>query len=290
MNYQCTFCQFRMFENLLKKHQLDEQTKDNIVHNFVEYLAHSDRNKTAPQVARDLHKKIREMIHNDDPYHEEKKYHNHFMQSYYPELKKKVIESVNPFDTALRIAIAGNIIDFGPAQDFDIMQTINNTLSSDFAIDQSQEFLKDIQNAETILYLGDNAGEIVADKLFIETINHPNLYFATRGAPIINDITIDDAIQTEIDKTATIISNGYDAPSTILDKVSEEFMNIYRNADIIISKGQGNLEGLIDEKSPKIYFLLTVKCQLIGDLIGVQKGDFVVASNHLIHQNRKEPV
>jgi len=279
-----------MFENLLKKHQLDEQTKDNIVHNFVEYLAHSDRNKTAPQVARDLHKKIREMIHNDDPYHEEKKYHNHFMQSYYPELKKKVIESVNPFDTALRIAIAGNIIDFGPAQDFDIMQTINNTLSSDFAIDQSQEFLKDIQNAETILYLGDNAGEIVADKLFIETINHPNLYFATRGAPIINDITIDDAIQTEIDKTATIISNGYDAPSTILDKVSEEFMNIYRNADIIISKGQGNLEGLIDEKSPKIYFLLTVKCQLIGDLIGVQKGDFVVASNHLIHQNRKEPV
>ncbi len=290
MNYQCTFCQFRMFENLLKKHHLDEQTKNNIVHDFVNYLAHSDREKTAPQVARDLHKNIREMIKNDDPYHEEKQYHNQFMLTHYPALQKKVTGSDNPFETALRIAIAGNIIDFGPAQDFDIMETINNTLKSDFAIDQSGEFQNDIRNAKTILYLGDNAGEIVADKLFIETLNHPNLYFATRGAPIINDITIEDAIQTEIDKTANIISNGYDAPSTILDKVSEEFMNIYKKADIIISKGQGNLEGLINEKSPKIYFLLTVKCQLIGDLIGVRKGDFVVVSNHLIHQRRKEPV
>lgn len=289
MNYQCTFCQFRMFENLLKKHPLDEQTKNNIVHDFVNYLAHSDREKTAPQVARDLHKNIREMIKNDDPYHEEKQYHNQFMLTHYPALQKKVTESDNPFETALRIAIAGNIIDFGPAQDFDIMETINNTLKSDFAIDQSGELQNDIQTAKTILYLGDNAGEIVADKLFIETLNHPNLYFATRGAPIINDITIEDAIQTEIDKTANIISNGYDAPSTILDKVSEEFMEIYKKADIIISKGQGNLEGLINEKSPKIYFLLTVKCQLIGDLIGVRKGDFVVVSNYLIHQSRKEP-
>jgi hypothetical protein len=278
-----------MFENLLKKHPLDEQTKNNIVHDFVNYLAHSDREKTAPQVARDLHKNIREMIKNDDPYHEEKQYHNQFMLTHYPALQKKVTESDNPFETALRIAIAGNIIDFGPAQDFDIMETINNTLKSDFAIDQSGELQNDIQTAKTILYLGDNAGEIVADKLFIETLNHPNLYFATRGAPIINDITIEDAIQTEIDKTANIISNGYDAPSTILDKVSEEFMEIYKKADIIISKGQGNLEGLINEKSPKIYFLLTVKCQLIGDLIGVRKGDFVVVSNYLIHQSRKEP-
>jgi uncharacterized protein with ATP-grasp and redox domains len=136
-------------------------------------------------------------------------------------------------------------------------------------------------NAKNILYLGDNAGEIVMDKLFLETIKHQNVYYAVRGMPVINDVTIEDAKYVGIDKFAKIISNGYDSPSTILDKCSEEFINIYNKADLIISKGQGNLEGLINVKNEKIFFLLMVKCGVIGDELGVKKGDFVVYNNKI---------
>jgi len=126
------------------------------------------------------------------------------------------------------------------------------------------------------LYLGDNAGEIVFDKIFIETIMHNNLTYVVRGASILNDATLEDAKNTGMDLAADVFSNGYGAPSTILRKCSREFQKVFQEADLIISKGQGNLEGLITHHDPRIFFLLMVKCDVIADLLQVQKGDFVV--------------
>jgi damage-control phosphatase, subfamily I len=111
----------------------------------------------------------------------------------------------------------------------------------------SSELKEALSTAKTVLYLGDNAGEIVLDKLFIETLMHPNLYLAVRGAPVINDATLDDAQYVGIDTVADVISNGYDAPSTIVDGCSPQFQELFNKADVIISKGQGNLEGLLDK-------------------------------------------
>ncbi len=280
MNYQCVFCQFRMFENLLENQPVSDNEKEMLVNDFIQYLASSNNNNTAPQVARDLHAKIRDILKNPDPYQKHKEAHNHFMLKEYKILKQKVSQSADPFETALRLAISGNIIDYGPAQDFNISKTIDHVLSADFAIDHSKKLKEAINNANTILYLGDNAGEIVADKLFIETIAHPNLYFAVRGAPIINDITRDDAKLVKMHEVAHVIDNGYDAPSTILDKTSPEFNEIFYEADVVISKGQGNLEGLLGTEKENLFFLLMVKCDLIGALIGTKKGDFVVTENH----------
>ncbi|NLB26442.1 MAG: DUF89 family protein, partial [Bacteroidales bacterium] len=107
----------------------------------------------------------------------------------------------------------------------------------------------------------------------------PNLWFATRGAPVINDITIEDAEKTGLTNIARGISNGHDAPSTIVEHCSAEFKELFDKADIIISKGQGNLEGLINNKNKKIFFLLMVKCQVIGELLGVEKKNSVVFFN-----------
>ena len=154
--------------------------------------------------------------------------------------------------------------------------TVNKVLTSDFAIDDSLLLKNKINESKTILFLGDNAGEIVMDKLFLETIKHPNVYYAVKGNPVMNDATIKDARYVGIDKVVKVISNGYDAPSTILDKCSDEFMDIYDKADLIISKGQGNLEGLLNTHNKKIFFLLMIKCDVIGNYLGVKKGDFVV--------------
>lgn len=279
MNYKCIFCQIRSFERLLEKHKVDESAKNRIVKEFLSYLASIEENKTAPQVSRDIQAKMRKALNNPDPYKEEKHESNQFLLGLYDEFWQKVQRAENKFDTALRMAIASNIIDFGPGSEFDVMQSIDQVLSMPFAIDHSAALQKKIEQSKTVLYLGDNAGEIVLDKLFIEYLSHPNLYFAVRGNPVLNDATLHDAAQVGIGKVAKVISNGYDAPSTVLDKSAPAFVELFNSADLIISKGMGNFEGLLNHSRPNLFFLFMVKCQLIGDLIGVKKGEFVVKEN-----------
>jgi len=195
------------------------------------------------------------------------------------DIRKEIDKSVNPFQTALRYALAGNIIDFGPPEPFDVLETLAEAASKIPAIDHSKILYEELQRATTVLYLGDNAGEIVLDKIFISVIDHPNLWFATRGAPVINDVTTEDAENVGMTDVAKVISNGYDAPSTLLKQCSPEFKKVFDEADIIISKGQGNLEGLINNKKQKIFFLFMVKCDVIGRLIGVHKKNSVVFFN-----------
>jgi uncharacterized protein with ATP-grasp and redox domains len=155
------------------------------------------------------------------------------------------------------------------------MDSIERIAHSPLAIDDSKFLKEDLNKASSLLYIGDNCGEIILDKLFLETINFPNTYFAVRSGPVINDATIEDAVMVGIDKIAKVISTGDDAPGVALDSCSDEFKEIFQKSDVIISKGQGNLEGLIDVDQ-NIYFLLVTKCDLVGNLVGTAKGDFVV--------------
>ena len=127
-----------------------------------------------------------------------------------------------------------------------------------------------------MLYIGDNAGEIVFDKFFIREIAHHDLTYSVRGAPVINDATMEDAEYTGMTSLARVISSEYDAPSTILAKSGEEFRKSFEHANVIISKGQGNLEGLIGESDPRIYFLLMVKCEVMAEFMNTEVGSYVV--------------
>lgn len=275
-DYRCFFCFARAFERMLEKEIFSSEEKKQLASEMFGLFSNVKNDLLIPALSRELHLLLKKISNNPDPYKEVKKQSNDLVLGMYPELKTIVFNSVNQFDSALRLAIAGNIIDYGVSNDFDLQGTIDNVLNSDFAIDDSAELKQALLQAKTVLYLGDNCGEMVFDKLFIETIMHPNLTYAVRGEPVINDSTLDDAKYVGMDLVADVISNGYDAPSTILEHCSSEFLEVFNRADVIISKGQGNLEGLLGKTAKEVYFLLMVKCDVIADVLKVKKGDFVV--------------
>ena len=153
-----------------------------------------------------------------------------------------------------------------------------------FAVDHSAKLREELKKAGKVLYIGDNAGEIVFDKLFIREIAHHDLTYSVRGAPVINDATMEDAEYTGLTSMVKVISSEYDAPSTILEKSGEEFRTHFEKADVIISKGQGNLEGLIGESDPRIFFLLMVKCEVMAEFMNTETGSYVVWNPGLVRR------
>ncbi len=265
----------------MQKLGVKEKDRNQLTKEFIHYMDNLDDHVIAPMVSRDIHELLKPYATIPDAYEQEKIASNTEMMSLYNALKKRIEQSKHPELTALKIAIAGNIIDFGPGHQFNILETIDHVLANDFSIDDSFTLFNKIRSSNKILWLGDNTGEIVADKLLIEWLGLDNVVFAVRGYPVLNDATLKEAKDIGLDKITTLISNGSNAPSTLLNETSSEFMKHYRQADLIISKGQGNLEGLMHENDPRIFFLLMVKCAYIGNLMGVKKGDFIVKANLL---------
>ncbi len=273
--YDCIPCAIGSLITLFKKGMVTSEKQAPAMRALLNYLSQIDFNQSPPKIGQEMHRIIRQILNNPDPYYQLKQKFNRLMLDYYPDLKKLVDEADNSFQMALRLAIAGNVIDYGPSQPFDINKTLEQAKSIVLAIDDSQFLQESISKSKILLYLGDNAGEIIMDRIFLETIQHPNIYFVVRGAPVINDALIEDAQLVGIDKIAHLITNGDDAPGTILESTSAEFRNIFEKADLIISKGQGNYEGLCCV--PKnIFFILMTKCDHVANHLGVKKGDFIV--------------
>jgi uncharacterized protein with ATP-grasp and redox domains len=260
----------------LKKVDIDEKAKLKIVREFMTYITNADERTSNPEMAAVLNRLI--AVHHPDGelYRKEKKEFNELMLGYYDEYRNKALQSDNPLKMAVKLAIAGNIIDFGPDHEFSVEDTVNRVLKTELKIDDSLEMFKAIKNADKILYLGDNAGEIVMDKLFLSLLDHPRVQFVVRGEPVLNDSVMSDAIEVGMLDICPVISNGTDLPSTVIPLCSEEFQKVYKEADLIISKGQGNLEGLLGEREKNIYFLFTVKCDAIARITKTNPGDFVL--------------
>lgn len=275
-DHRCFFCFTRAFEKLLEKETISNEAKNSFTREMVKLYTNKSDDLSSPEFARELHNLLKSYTLNPDPYKNSKKENNDEAIRMVPELKKRINESEDPFETALRLAIAGNIIDFAANDNFNLQSTIERVLTSQFALNHSVKLKNALENGGKILYLGDNAGEIVFDKLFIETIAHPNLTYVVRGSPVINDATMEDAEYIGMNNSINVISNEYDAPSTIINKSGKLFQRYFEEADVIISKGQGNLESLISLNDSRIFFLLMVKCNVMAELLSVPKDSFVV--------------
>ncbi|MCD4790765.1 MAG: ARMT1-like domain-containing protein [Bacteroidales bacterium] len=227
-----------------------------------------------PAIAVIIYQKIREIIGVNDPYKKIKESNIKEALALYPELKKIVNNSDNKLLTAVRLSIAGNIIDFGINKKFNLVEDIRRILIQDFGIFHFDEFVKQLEKAESILYLGDNAGESVFDKILIEELGKPVTY-AVRDIPVINDVTIEDAIASGLDEVAEIISAGTTAPGIILNLCNDVFLEKFNNADMIISKGQGNYEGL-SNVDRSVFFLLKAKCHVIANDLNVKEDDIIL--------------
>jgi hypothetical protein len=272
---RCVGCFLKTYRRLFQKYEVIDSKQQTFL-TFFNDIIKKQNIENSPTIQRDLNNFFCDMIGIVDPFAEEKEDNNRVALELYKTWKSRVIDSDNPFGLALRLAIASNIMDYGANNSFDISKTFTTVLEDDFAIDRSTLLKERISKAKRILYLGDNAGEIVFDKLFIETFMHNDITYAVRGGPVLNDVTMQDAIDVGMDKVADLISNGYDAPSTVLSRCSRNFIEKYDEVDLIISKGQGNLEGLLKQNDSRIFFLLMVKCEVIAEFLNVRKGSFIV--------------
>ena len=214
-----------------------------------------------------------------DPYKDIKQQHIKETKAIYPELEQIVAKADDKLLTAIKIAIAGNVIDLGVNKAFDIVTDVKTILEQDFAIFDYPAFQKQLTASKNVLYIGDNVGESVFDKILIKELKIPVKY-AVRAIPIINDVTREDAVASGIDQVAEIVDSGCKSPGVILDQSTPEFLELFNRADLVISKGQGNFEGL-SGCNRQVFFLLKAKCHIISKHLGVAEGSIILKEHKL---------
>lgn len=273
----CIPCIVRQTLDAVRLVTSDETIQERVLREVLRASSEMDLNQTPPEMAQWIHRRIRAYVDEDDPYRQIKDQFNRLALGMYPMMQTWIEKSDHRMETAVRLAIAGNIIDFGVNSHLTkdhVCASVTDALSCSLEGD-IHAFCDAIDRANRILYLTDNAGEIVFDRLLIEQMPLEKMAAAVRGFPIINDATMQDAIDAGITDLVHVITNGSDAPGTILDTCSEEFLDAFHHADLIIAKGQGNYETLsaVDQN---IYFLLKVKCAVIARDIGRPVGSLVL--------------
>lgn len=278
MNKQCLPCLVNQVVKMASMTGCLDQ--DELFHRFFAYMSQVDFTKINPEIIGEVFAMVKAYIHHDDPYYQLRHDYNQMFLKQLNQLDNQI----HSFEEAVKYAIVGNIIDFSPLHQNvkqDVTKYFQNIDQLSLTIDHTEDLKADIKTSSSLLYLGDNCGEICLDKLLLKRIKDINpditLYFATRGAAVVNDSILEDAYQVGIDEYATIVSNGDSSLGTVLSRVSEEFLEIYHKVDIVIAKGQANFESLSEEKK-NIYFLLMVKCGVISQYIGALEKSLVCLS------------
>lgn len=281
--FDCIPCFVRQVLDSVRMTTDDEQIQEKVLREALYLGSKMDLSQSPPAMAQKIHRFIREITGVKDPYLEVKNRFNKLALQMYPELKQQVETSADPLETAVRLAIAGNIIDFGVnsvVEQSQVEKTIAESLTEPLDMEAMEEFREATSQAEDILYLGDNTGEIVFDRLLIEQLPYEKITFAVKGGPILNDATIEDAQIVGLTDIVNVIDNGSDAPGTILESCSEAFRRRFDKSDLIIAKGQGNYETLsnIDKN---IFFMLQPKCVVLARHLGCEIGSLVLSGlNH----------
>ncbi|MBN2024737.1 MAG: DUF89 family protein [Pirellulales bacterium] len=255
----------------------DERVHETIVRTALESMAAMDFRRPPAAMAQIIHRRIRELTDTSDPYARQKRRLNDAAMSLYPACAARVAGAADPLELAVRLAIAGNVMDLAVKTHLteeEMLASLDECV--DAPLDCSiAEFARAVEEADEILYLADNAGEIVFDRLLLERLPREKLTVAVRGKPVINDATIEDARYVGLAEVVNVIDNGSDAPGTILDDCSDAFRRRFERADLIISKGQGNYETLAGSTRP-IWFLLRVKCPIIARHLGCSVGTTIL--------------
>ena len=252
-----------------------DETQHAILQEVLAAMQNFELASTPPELSNRIHEIVRAYTHHDDPYREVKQASTAQALELYPRLKALIAKSEAPLETALRLAIAGNIIDFARPQAYDLWAVIERMLGQPFAIDNRKALRARLAEVGEVLYLADNAGETVFDRLLIETLKPPVVY-VVKGGPALNDATHEDAVAARLDAVATVVSNGARSVGTLLDRGSDEFHARFAAAELIIAKGQANYETLSGRHDPRVFFLLQVKCPVIGRDIGKPTGSMIV--------------
>jgi len=251
----------------------DEGVHEEIVREALQMAMPRAIDLPAPLLSQQIHRRLRKLTGIADPYRDAKHRFNALTLSLLPEFRARLSEAEDPLGYSLRLAIAGNVIDLGVngnLSEKEVRRSLQQVLSEPFSGDL-EFFRSSILAGDRILYLADNAGEIVFDRLLVEQLPAGRVTVAVRGSPVLNDATLYDALTAGLDQIAEVIDNGSDAPGTVLGDCSLEFRTTFNRATVIIAKGQGNYETL-QNASANIFFLLKVKCPVVATQTGLSIG------------------
>jgi uncharacterized protein with ATP-grasp and redox domains len=289
-SFECIPC---LIQRAIEAARLSSDNQDlqrKIINQVMSYLQEADFDVSPPELGKQIFKILQDITGNKDPYKDLKLRFNQSALNIYQELKRLVYMHEDPVFLAAKLALTGN---FFHLQSDTMIKNVREYMDSiqekQFAVNDYFQLLDDLGEARNILYLADNAGEIVFDKLFIEVLKrfYPerdhSFTVVVRGAPIINDATMEDAQLIDLDKVAHVIDSGDNAPATILRHVSDKMQDYYEQADLIISKGQGNFETLHNENK-LIYFMFRVRCPVIADEIQSPEGSLILKRS--FYENR----
>ena len=244
-----------------------------------------DWSRTSPEVIEDVMREFHDFVGNPDPFVSIKDNMNRLAQRFVPRLTERIANSNDPFETAARLAILGNALDFMvPFSEEKFEEVIETQMKMPLSEDAVSELKRRVTEAGLIVILGDNAGEIVFDRLFImemKKITGADMVFVVRTQPVMNDATMDEAKQVGLDEVIRVIGNGIDGPvpGTVLDRCSPEVHRLLMEADLVVSKGGGNFDSLhedLDRTGP-VTFMLLSKCRPYVTFLNTEIGRPIMA-------------
>jgi len=255
-----------------------ESLKEEMLREVMRLLLKLDWTLSPDELANKVHALVRKKLGNPDPYYEVKKRSNKLALKLYSWLKKEVEKGKTPEERlflAAKIALAGNIIDFGPATEFDVEKTVREVLAKDPVVNDFDLLREKTLSSERLLYFADNAGEVLFDRVFIEEMisyrGRPfeEVNFVIKGGPILNDAMLEDALEVGLDSIPGIIFSklGNGEPGTGPERRSPEVKRLIEEYPLVISKGQGNFEGFSEYSG--LFFMFIVKCRVVASRLNV---------------------
>ncbi len=278
----CIPCMFKQALNTARIVTNDTAVQRKILAKVAERVADISLDQTPAAMSQPAYKIVSDITGVADPYKDAKRESNEIAMQLRDEFEEWIEQTDDCLDAALHIAAAGNVIDLGADHQFEIEKDVRALMQQPFAISAIEKLRKELVPGCKVLYLGDNAGEIVFDCLLVKQLlqHGADVTFTVKSGPVINDATIKDAEFTGMTELVPVIETGGADIGINWNNVSDEFLAAYNNADIIIAKGHGNFE-TCNERQENIYFLLKAKCELVARMIGVKLGDIVFKNNIL---------
>lgn len=275
----CIPCFIRQAHEALRQVSNDETLIHSTLQQVLRETAEFPLDQTPPAMGQTIHRIVRKKSGNPDPYAAIKAESTRLAHELAQEASDIIAQAEDPLKMAIRFSIAGNIMDFALTSNWsklDVEHFVENTRTHALCDDASFEQLRNaVKQARSILILGDNAGETVFDKLMIEQLGDADMFFVVKSSPVINDATLEDAKAAGLDLVAKLVENGSDAPGTIIDDCSPDFIDLFNIVDLVIAKGQANYETLSTCSRP-LFFLTQVKCPVIGNDLNEPVGTWVI--------------
>lgn len=275
-NVSCIACIIDKQEKGIRLFQ-DEEKKSEYIHEVLKILYENGQDHSCPWLLMKIDEAYNKYFERLTDYPAIKHKYNQYMLSKESVIEEYIRNSEDVMEACIKYVCAGNYIDFGPTGSIDdsILESLLKKAADEEVSKEELAYLKaDLSQAEELVYLTDNCGEIVMDKIFIKILKeqYPGLHITVilRGGPALNDATLDDADEVGLTELADCIGNGASITGTDLSAVSDEAKRLIRESDVIISKGQGNFEGLYGEEL-NAYFLFLCKCDLFVRRFGLER-------------------